>query len=109
MTVEKAQALAEHYADRLGMDNWMLRVREGTDSQLTSKDADKHRMYGYVVWHKASNEATITLDLSRDDNVVFETLKHELLHLRLEGHRKNPLPRYTKDYETALNKIAEAL
>ena len=86
---------------------WKINVKWGTPAE--QPDYDKGEMdegsVGNALWHPEECEAWIYLQ--RGAGQLEETLLHELLHIRLEGHRE-PV-KYDAMYERAINAITAAL
>jgi hypothetical protein len=92
----------------LGLTEWQIRVQWGKPSERPdySKGEMDAGSVGNACWH--TEECRAWIYLRRGSDNLRETLIHELLHVRLEGHRENPM-RYDALYERALNAIAAAL
>jgi len=91
----------------LGLQHWRIRLKRGKSVKGEAKpfSAELPEKWVAATWWTVE-----------DPNVVIaircgegtHTLVHELLHLRLEGHRPCPA-RYNPHYERALNHLSEAL
>src|SRR5687768_10401252 len=105
--------LSKAWMQRLGLTDWLPRttVRFGAAEEMAGN-------VGYCEWSAERKSALVLIAklpaLAQDspelpvERVLEETLVHELLHIRIEGHRFTPLP-YSTQYEAGLNEIAEAL
>ena len=99
---------AAHWREVLGLSEWTLYVCYGkpVDGQADlAKGEISADCEGQAMWHTESPHAIIAL---RRGQATEETVVHELLHIRLEGHRPAPI-KYDPLYERALNLIAAAL
>lgn len=107
MGIRELRRKAEEYRQALGLTEWVIRVSWGRPSE--NPDYSKGEMdadaTGNACWH--TEECLAWIYLRRGSDNLLETLIHELLHIRLEGHR-DPV-RYDPLYERALNAIASAL
>ena len=107
MKIAELRKDARAWQERLGLTEWQIQVNWGKPSQ--QPDYSKGEMdagsVGNACWH--TEECRAWIYLRRGSEHLRETLVHELLHIRLEGHRE-PV-RYSPLYERALNAIVAAL
>ena len=106
MTTRQLVALTYREARRMRLSEWKIdvmfkpvdeMVRSGHDDDgLTFIDAEYQQV---VIW--------VSKAIRHEHDRVRETVVHELLHVRLEGHR--PQGRYDPAYELGLNVIAGLL
>lgn len=105
--IRELRKAAQEYQALLGLTEWTIHVRWGEPAE--KPDYDKGQMdegsVGNALWHAEECEAWVYLKRGAPDPQA--TLLHELLHIRLEGH-KQPV-RYDAMYERAINAIASAL
>lgn len=92
----------------LGLQNWRIQLKRGKpvdhdDPEPFSAELAQDSV-GHSWWMVESPNAVIAIKNGEGTH----TLVHELLHIRLEGHRQSPL-KYDPHYERALNHLAEAL
>jgi hypothetical protein len=93
---------------RLDMGEWIENASFAIVRDL--KDSEGNAVYGLSSWQPEERKCWIAIARDCDGDVFHETVIHELLHLRLEGHRPPPSPEdYDESYELALNRIARAL
>ncbi len=108
-SIRELRKAAGYWRDALGLNEWTLYVFygkpiTGCDPSLANGEiADDCE--GQAEWHTEETQAFIAL---RRGKATVETVVHELLHIRLEGHRPAPL-KYDPLYERALNVLAAAL
>lgn len=107
MAIQEARGILTLYQSKLGLNDWKIRLKWGKASELYS-DQDGAKLYGFVYWDNTRKKAWITLNRDYPRDEIIETIKHELLHVRLEGHREEPLS-VNSSYESSLDAIAAAL
>ena len=96
MKLYEARSLTKFWQSELGLGEWDIRVR-----WATSGDYGEDEYFGWVLWFTEECTATMILDRRKADE---RTIVHELLHLRLEGHRAFPF-KYDPLYEQGINKL----
>lgn len=94
---------------RLALAEWRIELHRGTPVEHDAPDLwRRHEMYagcaGVTDWHTEERIAIILLRRGEGR----DTLLHELLHIRLEGHTMRAR-RYDPQYEYAINALAVAL
>ncbi len=109
-----ARSMAELHRDlaiwqkALGLQNWRIALRRGKPVDHDEPEPFSAELaqdsVGHAWWMVESPNAMIVLKRGEGTH----TLVHELLHIRLEGHRSAPL-KYDPHYERALNHLTEAL
>ena len=108
LSIKEIRKEAAHWQRELGLGDWTIHVNWA--KQKAAPDYDKWEMdtdsVASVCWH--AEESIAWIYLLRGAGSEQETLVHEMLHVRLEGHREAPVP-YDLLYERALNAIATAL
>jgi Zn-dependent peptidase ImmA (M78 family) len=106
MTSRKLASLRKRWLERLGLTDWEeIEVTLLPKDKLSYPDSD-----GYAYWQPEYKKAIIDINADLDDAEIEETLVHELLHVRLEGHKLlTPKTRYDALYERALNVLATTL
>lgn len=98
------RAATAYWQGRLGLQEWKIKVVFGKPSADPDLEREMHEgTLGNCCWDTETAEATILLH--REAQI--DTLVHEMLHLRLEGHR-SPVE-YDQMYERALNAITTGL
>jgi hypothetical protein len=109
MTIRELRRKASEYQIKLRLTEWDIRVVWGRPSDQPDYWADEmDRDCDGNAWWSVEERRAIIL-LSRASIAPLETLKHELLHLRLEGHHAPEKKRYDQHYEWGLNAIAGAI
>lgn len=98
MTIPELQQYADELKHAWRLAHWRITVVE-------QPKTDEH-LCGSITWSIEYRTATVSIDTSKPD--LKGTMKHELLHLRLEGHKPNP-GRYDPHYEHALNVLSEVI
>lgn len=108
MTIGELRQELKRIQVLLGLTEWSIRVSWGKPSEHPSYDKGEMDAgsVGNACWH--TEECKAWIYLRRGSENLKETLIHELLHIRLEGHRENPM-KYDALYERALNAIAAAI
>jgi len=108
MTIRELRGHAASWKKRLGLREWEIQVHWGSPSKAPdpsqlemSEDCD-----GNAWWFTEESHALILIN--KRSQIPLETLIHELLHVRLEGHKPAP-GKYDPLYERALNTIAKEL
>lgn len=109
MTIRDLRKACKDYQNKLRLTEWQIRVVWGRvcdqpDYWAGEMDRDCE---GNAWWSVEERRAIILL--ARASRTPLETLKHELLHLRLEGHHDPAKKRYDEHYEWGLNAIAGAM
>lgn len=100
------QKLLTQWIDKLRLGDWKTTLVVCGRRAMTDSNGDL--CDGLSTW--STEEGTVTISLRRDlpDEAVEPTLIHELLHVRLEGHRNHD-GSYDQMYERALNVLVENL
>lgn len=108
LSIKEIRKEATHWQRELGLGDWEIQVNWGRPAAVPNFDKGEMEAdsVGNVCWH--TEESVAWVYLRRGAGNVQETLVHEMLHVRLEGHREAPM-RYDPLYERALNAIATAL
>jgi hypothetical protein len=109
MRIAELRADMERLQAILGLTEWKLRLVWGRPR------ADPDFMKGEIAadceancwWSVENSTALIAIWRGVKDPLL--ALKHELLHLRLEGHHAPEKKKYDAHYERAINAIASAL
>jgi hypothetical protein len=93
---------------RLEMDDWIPRATFRVVRNLANDKG--HELHGQSQWFPEERQCWIAVRPTDDADLLGETLVHELLHVRLEGHLA-PMEneQYDPGYEYALNCTARAL
>jgi hypothetical protein len=99
MTIFQSRRYAKHIQKKWRLTDWKLEVKH--DDSLAANGEE-----GCIEWNTDYKTATITLvSESRSEKQIKETIRHELLHLLLEGHKdcreRDPM------FEFGLNLISE--
>ena len=103
MLISEARELTKKWQDRLGLKDWIIKVRwmkPGDDKEFGLTD----EIQGAIHWYNQRKQALMLLRRDATEH----TALHELIHLRTEGHREQP-KRYDEQYELAINALADAL
>ncbi len=107
MTITALRKSAVEWRDKLGLSEWTIHVAWGNPVD-GDPDLEKGEMsrgcVGNTWWHTEESRAVIVLHRGQG----LDTLIHEMLHIRIEGHRAYPL-KYDPLYERAINCITAAL
>jgi len=101
--------VCREYQIKLRLMEWDIRVgwgREVDDPDYWAGEMDRD-CEGNAWWSVEERRAIILL--AKGSSAPLETLKHELLHLRLEGHHDASKKRYDEHYEWGLNAIADCI
>jgi hypothetical protein len=85
---------------RLGLRDWTITV-----GWLTPEQAQAQSAQGTAEWNADEQTGHVSIDPESPDALA--TLIHELLHIRLDGHRV--YPGYDLHQERAINAITAAL
>src|SRR6185369_9187652 len=91
----------------LGLQHWRITLKRGKSVEIDPKPFSNEILStcaAHSWWVAESPNAVIALLPTEGTH----TLVHELLHIRLEGHRKSPA-KYDPLYERAINHLTEAL
>ena len=99
MTIGELRASARYWQERLGLNDWKITIRQAKNSEMAGDE-----YAGHAYWIPEYPEGTILVRRGSGVDIVL----HELLHIRLEGHRPSP-KRYDALYERALNALTDAL
>jgi hypothetical protein len=110
MKLSDARYITKEWQEALKLGNWTITVRWGTKKELTqSVDGTNAVCDGCIWWGNAEyKQAEIALNRNMTYGDIVKTIKHELLHLRLEGHKQQG-GKYDKEYEFGLNCLSDLL
>lgn len=100
MKISEARDVCLEWQKSLGLESWDVRVRWANPKDKMTLDD-----YGQIMWWTEECRAEMILHRKNAD---VETIVHELMHVRLEGHRPEPLP-YDAVYEQGLNRVVSIL
>ncbi len=91
----------------LGLQHWRIDLKRGVPVKGEAKPFTAELPDNWVgaTWWTVE-DPNVVISIRKGEGT--HTLVHELLHLRLEGHRPCPA-RYNPHYERALNHLADAL
>jgi len=91
----------------MGMSEWAIITRWATRAECESQSTPAYDVGAFTSWFPDTSSATISIN-PRITQDFYHTVIHELLHLRLEGHK---MPRISLDamYERGLNYVATLL
>ncbi len=98
MRIAELRETCRYWQTELGLTDWRIHLRFPKAGEISQEYA------GHTYWKPEYPEGLIIVDRSAGAH----TIVHELLHIRLEGHRI-ACKRYDPLYERALNCLAEAL
>lgn len=99
MTLPQLRKRAEYWQERLSIRDWRIAVKWGTAKKMGDDE-------GKIDF--CSEDLSATVFLKRGSAAKEETLVHELLHVVIEGDKKEDL-KYDVHLERAINRIAAAL
>ena len=112
--ISRLRAFTEAWASRLGLGDasdggWEISVLWATKTHESSGliDADCAGSCSWMVEHKQAF-IYVSRRMNADWPEIQETLLHELLHIRLEGHLDRA-KRYDAHYEHAINYLSKML
>lgn len=91
----------------LGLQHWRISLKRGKSVEADPKPFSNEILRTAVAhswWVAESPNAVIAMLRGQGTH----TLLHELIHIRLEGHRASPA-KYDPLYERAINHLTEAL
>lgn len=108
MTSRQLTSIGRKFMKRLEMDEWILRAKFIVARDLKNDKGEE--LHGQSQWMPEERQCWILVRPTDDADLFGETLIHEILHVRLEGHL-NPMDteKYDAGYEYALNCLARAL
>lgn len=108
MRVKELRERCTFWQNRLKLQDWDVLVKVG---RLVEHEPDyeagemPHTYEGLACWSTEEAKCLILISPKSPDRE--RTLKHELLHLRLEGHQDPK--KYDDQYERAINALVDAL
>jgi len=103
VTIREAREYVDRWKNRMDLSDWTIATRWGTKAEMIDEKGDF--CLGYCDWDHENKTAKIRLARNRADTK--HTIRHELVHLVLEGHREQP-KRYVKPFETAIDRLSTA-
>lgn len=108
MTTKELKQLFNYWVDKLELSPPVWR----NSSIAFAKDADLENNLGQINWNIDHSAFSVQIanekSHKRDDSDIEETLIHELLHLRIEGHKELDATR-DPHLEKAINILASIL
>lgn len=100
MTVAQVRRYAKHIQKKFRLTDWKIVVK--FDNTLEQNGEE-----GCIEWSTDYKTASIKLVADRTDSQIKETIRHEFLHLLLEGHKdcrdRDPM------FEFGLNLLSEIM
>lgn len=103
MNPKEIKDFTSTWAKRLGLSHWYIKVRWMTKAE----DKELDDCNGFTYWSAQHTHAIIALSKSPED--WKHTIVHELLHIRLTGHKDMKNWRTDVAEEIAINSLASAL
>lgn len=105
MYLKDAKKLIAYWQTELNLRNWKIDIQWAPAHEMSHDDA-----IASIWWFTEDEIAHVKLVKAAvcSDDIFEETIVHEMLHLRLEGHRTIE-KRYDPQYELALNRLAALL
>ena len=104
MTTYQLNQAANRWQRVLGMSEWEIVVKLAPGREMVQ---DGEPLEGSAWWIPESSPPSAEIKIRARSERQEETLVHELLHVRLEGHKA--VRKYDPMYERGLNAIASAL
>jgi hypothetical protein len=107
MTVPQLRRELKKWQAVLSLQNWRIQIKRGREvsgAPVPFSDEINEECVGLTWWMPESPNAVVVIRKGQG----VHTLVHELLHLRLEGHKETPL-KYDPNYERALNHLTDCL
>lgn len=111
MSIRELRRRLKFWQAQLGLKDYAINLHWGTFVEKPIGDINFDELEicedldGWIDWSTEHAYADLVM---RKRNAKEETLVHELLHLKLEGHKPRP-GKYDPLYERALNDLARAL
>lgn len=101
MTLAEIRRYCAEQQVRLGLHQWKVYLR-----WMSPVEINEEELHGFVVW--SPEEQTAVIGINRKTPLLKDTVRHELLHIRLDGH--GPMPgKYCIQKEIVINALTEAL
>jgi hypothetical protein len=108
MTSRELTRIGKRFMKRLQMDEWIPRAKFRIVHNLANEQGDE--LHGQSQWFPEERQCWIVVRPTEDADLLGETLVHEILHVRLEGHLPpSEVEKYDPAYEYALNCTARAI
>lgn len=108
MKIRDLRKRAKYWQGRLGLKDWNVAVHWGVKTPGNPNPWNcemTEDSVGNSTWSVEEAKAVILLDKRAPE--VEETLLHELMHVRMEGHA--PIGKYDAHYERGINALVKAL
>ena len=100
---EPLEAYTLNQAKKLGLAHWTITLTVQDDLKVEEEEC-----CGACSWATERHTCIIYVDSELTDDEKRATIRHELVHLRLEGHRTHDPETYDPMYEFGINKLVEA-